>query len=134
MRRHAGFSMVELMVALTIFSFGVLAVVALLGAGYRYEGRAQLDTQMTVIAEMKIEELRSVAGTKLADTVALVPGGGLDSDVAGYWESVLLDGRDFTVRWQVVTGPAGTRQLTVRAIAVARPSRNAELSTYVIHE
>ncbi len=134
MRRQAGFSMVELMVALTIFSFGVLAVVALLGAGYRYEGQAQLDTQMTVIAEMKIEELRAVAGTKLADTVALVPGGGLDSDVAGYWESVLLDGRDFTVRWQVVTGPAGTRQLTVRAISVAGPSRNAELSTYVIHE
>ena len=134
MRRHAGFSMVELIVALTIFSFGVLAVVALLGAGYRYEGRAHLDTQMTVIAEMKIEELRAVAGTKLADTVALVPGGGLDSDVAGYWESVLLDGRDFTVRWQVVTGPAGTRQLTVRAIPVAGPSRNAELSTYVIHE
>lgn len=134
MRRHAGFSMVELMVALMIFSFGILAAVALLGSGYRYEGQAQLGTQMTVIAEMKLEELRAVAGTKLADTVALVPGGGLDSAVPGYWESAQLDGRDFTVRWQVLTGPAGTRQLTVRVIPVELPSRNAELSTYVLHE
>lgn len=135
MRRDRGFSLVELMVALSIFSFGVLAAVALLGAGYRYEGRAQLDTQLTVLAEIKIEELRAIAGTDLADTVMLVPGGDLDSDAVGYSETAELDGRMFTRRWRVVTGPAGTRQVTVRVVPVDAPTlRVSELSTNVLHE
>ncbi len=130
-----GFSLVELMVALVIFSFGVLAGVALLGAGYRWEGQAELETQMTVAAEMKLEEFKAIAGMEVPDTVQLVPGGDLDTNVSGYWDTVELDGRDFTRRWRVQAGPAGTRRATVRVLPLDPPAAGvAELNTYVIHD
>ncbi len=133
--KYHGFSLVELMVSLVIFGFGALAAVALLGTGYAYEGQANLETQMTVLAEMKIEEFRAVASTDLPDTTALVIGGDLDSDVSGHWDTVELDGRTFRRRWRVEPGPAGTRYTTVRVQALDPPApKTAELSTHVIHE
>ncbi|UCC74728.1 MAG: type II secretion system protein [Gemmatimonadota bacterium] len=135
MREAGGFSLVELMVALVIFAFGVLAGVALLGSGYRWEGQAELETQMTVAAEMKVEELKAVAGTELADTVQLMPGGDLDSNMSGYWDTAELDGRVFTRRWRVQAGPAGTRQVTVRVLPLDPPAAGyADLWTHVLHD
>ncbi len=133
--RSSGFSLVELMVALVIFAFGVLAGVALLGSGYRWEGQAELETQITVAAEMKIEELKAVAGTNLPDTVQLVPGGNLESNESGYWDTADVDGRIFTRRWRVQAGPAGTRQVTVRVLPLDPPAAGeAEIWTHILHE
>ncbi len=135
MSKPSGFSLVELMVALVIFSFGILVGLALLGSGHRWEGKAELETQLTVVAEMKIEELKAIAGTDLADTVQLVPGGSLDANVSGYWDTFEMDGRTFTRRWQVQPGPSGTRQVAVRASPLEAPSAGqGELWTYVIHD
>lgn len=135
MSRSAGFSLVELLVALVIFSFGVLAGVALLGTGHRWEGQAELEAELTVAAEMKLEELKAIAGTDLPDTVQLVVGGSLSADVAGYWDTVQLGARVFKRRWLVGPGPAAMRQTTVRAIPFDPPSSGeAELTTYLIHE
>jgi prepilin-type N-terminal cleavage/methylation domain-containing protein len=134
-KQSRGFSLVELLVALVIFSFGVLAGVALLGAGHKWEGQAELETQLTVAAEMKMEELKAVAGTSLSDTLALVLGGDLDTNATGYWDTVELDGRVFTRRWEVVQGPAGTRQVTVRTQPLDPPAAGkAELWTHILHE
>jgi Tfp pilus assembly protein PilV len=123
------------MVALVIFAFGVLAGVALLGSGYRWEGQAELETQITVAAEMKIEELKAVAGTNLPDTVQLVPGGNLESNESGYWDTADVDGRIFTRRWRVQAGPAGTRQVTVRVLPLDPPAAGeAEIWTHILHE
>ena len=135
MKHTGGFSLVELLVALVIFSFGVLAGVALLGSGYTWEGQAELETQMTVAAEMKIEELKAVAGTELPDTAELVAGGDLDSNISGYWDTAELDGRTFTRRWRIQAGPAGTRQVTVRVLPLDPPAAGyAELWTHVLHD
>ena len=135
MLERAGFSLVELLVALVIFSFGALAAMALLGTGYRYEGQANLETQMTVLAEVKVEEFRAIAGTDLADTVAINIGGSLDYNLSGYVDVPVFDGRTFTRRWQVVAGPAGTRIAAVRVIPLDPPaSGRAELITYLIHD
>lgn len=135
MRRSDGFSLVELLVALVIFSFGVLAGAALLGTGHKWEGQAELETQLTVAGEMKIEELKAVAGTDLPDTLALVVGGDLDANVPGWFDTVELDGRVFTRRWQVEPGPAGTRLVTVRVLPFSPAAGGqAELWTSVLHE
>ncbi len=135
MRGKGGFSIVELIVSMTIFSFGVLGGVALIETGFRWEGRAELATQLTVAAEMKVEELRALAGTDLAETVQLELGGSVETAVANHWDSIDLDGRVIERRWAVEVGPAGTRCVTVRAeivkgVVVGR----AELWTYVIHD
>ncbi len=135
MSRSGGFSLVELLVALVIFSFGVLAGVGLLGTGHRWEGQAELETELTVAAEMKVEQLKAIAGTDLPDTVQLVIGGSISGDVAGYWDTVQLGARVFKRRWQLSPGPAGMRETTVRAIPFNPPaSGEAELTTYLIHE
>lgn len=134
-RSVQGFSPIELIVAVMIFSVGVLGTVGLLGAGYRYEGRAQLETQLTVLAEAKLEELRAVAGTELADTVALVPGGSLTTNQPDYQDTATLGSRQFVRRWEVVLGPAGVRQVTVRTAQLdpAGPEF-VDLTTNLIHD
>jgi prepilin-type N-terminal cleavage/methylation domain-containing protein len=135
MRGRRGFSIVELIVSMTIFSFGVLGAVALLETGFRWEGRAELTTQLTVAAEMKVEELKALAGTDLAETKQLDYGGSLETDVADHWDSIDLDGRAFKRRWSVEVGPSGTRLVTVRAeILAGRVTGEVELWTYVIHD
>jgi prepilin-type N-terminal cleavage/methylation domain-containing protein len=135
MRGKNGFSLVELIVSMTIFSFGVLGGVALLQTGLRWEGRAELATQLTVAAEMKVEELKALAGTDLTETVQLELGGSLESDVADHWDNVALDGRTYRRRWSVEKGPSGTRRVAVRAeMVMGRVLGRADLWTYLIHD
>jgi type II secretory pathway pseudopilin PulG len=55
-----GFTIVEVIVATMVLAFGILAGVALLGTGFRWQGQAELTTQLTVAAESKIEDLKAV--------------------------------------------------------------------------
>lgn len=137
MRHHAraGFSPVELIVAIVIFAIGVLAMTALLGAGYRYEGRARLDTQLTILAESKLEDLRAIAGTDLPDTVELAPGGDLASEATDHHDTIELDGRTFRRLWQVELGPAGVRRVSVRVQPLDPPAEaDAILTTQLLHD
>ena len=135
MRGRGGFSIVDLIVSMTIFRFGVLGAVALLETGFRWEGRAELATQLTVAAEMKVEELKALAGTDLAETIQLELGGSVETEVANHWDRIDLDGRVIERRWMVEVGPSATRRVTVRAEIVRGGAvGRAELWTYVIHD
>jgi hypothetical protein len=129
-----GTTIVEIMVAVVVLGVGVLPVIALMGSGYRYQGQARLDVQMATMAESKIEELIAVARTDLPDTVALSPGGSLEADAAGHFDSVVHEGRTFARRWQVELGPAGTRDVTLRVTGQPSVGRAIEVSTQVIHD
>ncbi len=135
MSDNRGFTQVELLVSLIVFAVGVMGGVTLLGAGYRFQGQSRLETELTVLAEMKIEELRALAGTDLPDTTALVTGGDLESNATGYRDTIDVEGRIFNRRWLVVAGPAGTREITVRVQLLIPPAAgSADLSTTVLHE
>ncbi len=135
MNDDRGFTQVELLVSLIVFAVGVMGGVTLLGAGYRLQGQSRLETELTVLAEMKIEELHALAGTDLPDTTALVPGGDLESNATGYRDTIDVEGRIFNRRWLVVAGPAGTREITVRVQLLIPPAAgSADLSTTVLHE
>lgn len=129
-----GFTIVEVLVATVILAFGILAGVALLGTGFRWQGQAELTTQLTVAAESKIEDLKAAAGSQAPDTIQLVVGGDLESNSAGHWDTVEEDGRTIERRWVVQPGPAGVLQVKV----VARPAfpsiaRRVQLSTQLVH-
>lgn len=135
MNDDRGFTQVELLVSLIVFAVGIVGGVTLLGAGYRFQGQSRLETELTVLAEMKIEELHALAGTDLPDTTALVPGGDLESNATGYRDTIDVEGRIFNRRWLVVAGPAGTREITVRVQLLIPPAAgSADLSTTVLHE
>ena len=135
MNDDRGFTQVELLVSLIVFAVGIVGGVTLLGAGYRFQGQSRLETELTVLAEMKIEELHALAGTDLPDTTALVPGGDLESNATGYRDTIDVEGRIFNRRWLVIAGPAGTRAITVRVQLLIPPAAgSADLSTTVLHE
>lgn len=129
-----GFTIVEVLVATMILAFGILAGVALLGTGFRWQGQAELTTQLTVAAESKIEDLKAVAGTQAPDTIELAFGGNLESSVTGHWDTVDLDGRTIQRRWVVRPGPAGSLEVTVIArTTFPAVARRVQLSTQLVH-
>lgn len=135
MMDRRGFSEVELLVALTIFTVGVLGGVALMGAGYRYQGQSRLETEMTIVAERKVEEFQALAGTTRPDTVALLPGGDTESNVEDYFDTVDVGDWIFLRRWRIEPGPANTRRVTVTVKPFSPPAEgSAKLSTTLLHD
>lgn len=114
-----GFTVIELMVAVMIISVGLLGMGSVMGSSTRLQTLALSRAEMTTAAENKVEELR-VFGMTRSDSplrVAIAVGGSLTAPVAGYSDSTqALSGRWYVRRWQIQTGVAGTRQLTVRVV------------------
>jgi len=91
-----GFTLVEVLMAITIFSIGFLAVSTLVIATTRNNTTGNIMTKATMLARGKIEQL------KMASNPATLTG---DSDTSGI----------FTRTWQITnpTGSAVARQLEV---------------------
>lgn len=118
-RSRAGFTVIELMVAVMIISVGLLGMGSVMGSSSRLQTLALSRADMTTVAENKVEELR-VYGMTASDSplrVAIAVGGSVVAPVAGYSDSAQsLSGRWYYRRWQIQNGVAGTRQLTVRVV------------------
>lgn len=68
-RHHAGFSLVEVMIALIVLSLGVLAVARLFPIGARTQAQDHIVTKANDYAQEKIEQL---AGKTWSDTTLTV--------------------------------------------------------------
>jgi prepilin-type N-terminal cleavage/methylation domain-containing protein len=113
--RTAGFSLVEIMVAMTILSVGVLAMSGLMVTVSRSQIRATNLIEGTEAVQSKIEELRAVAAAGTSDTVQLAVGGSLTTAVANHIDTTRAGtNRSFVRLWVVEAGPGGTRKVTVR--------------------
>lgn len=55
---HAGYTMTEVLVAFSLLAVGVVAVLEAIGTGMRAARKAELRTQMTMLAREKLEEIR----------------------------------------------------------------------------
>lgn len=83
-------------------------------AAMRLDRVASSRTALTVAAESKVEELRAYARSESPDTVQLSIGGSLTASVTDHADTVgAVDGR-IVRRWRVETGPASTREVTLR--------------------
>ncbi|HEX6057568.1 MAG TPA: hypothetical protein VFZ11_01030 [Gemmatimonadaceae bacterium] len=136
-RPRAGFALVELLFAIVMLTVGTLAMAGVLAASLRLQRLSVTRNEMTSLAEAKLEELRSYASP--TSTAALKAnldlGGSLTSIVANYADSVtLVTGARYYRRWQVSTGVAGTRQITVRVLPKADVSyqvKRLDFTTFV---
>ncbi len=66
MKRKSGFTLIEVLVALTLFTFGMVTVMQLLPLNKRYIKQSAMVTQATFLAQEKLELVRSVSYASLS--------------------------------------------------------------------
>jgi prepilin-type N-terminal cleavage/methylation domain-containing protein len=118
-RKRAGFTLIELMVAIVMLSFGLLGMAGLMVSSTQVQQLSTTRSQMTLVAESKLEELRSYGQTAAADPlrVRLDVGGSVAAPVAGYADSAQAPGgRWYYRRWQIVNDIAGMRRVNLRVV------------------
>lgn len=62
-----GFSLIELMIALTIFAIGILALAQLQSSAIVYNSEARRYTEATIIAQSKMDEFRTIPFINIDD-------------------------------------------------------------------
>lgn len=118
-RERAGFTLIELMMAIVMLAFGLLGMAGLMVSSTQVQHLSTSRSQMTTVAESKLEELRSYGMTAATDPlrVRLNVGGSLTTPVAGYADSAQAPGgRWYYRRWQVANDIAGMRRVNVRVV------------------
>lgn len=130
--RRGGFTLVELIVALVLFSVGILALSSVLLGTDRWASRVEAQLELVAAAEGKLDQLRRAALAGTADTVQLVIGGSLDSDLQNHSDTVVsAEGRTYIRRWKVEEGPVGTREVTLRVASQNTGDRRASTRDFV---
>jgi Tfp pilus assembly protein PilV len=125
----AGFSTTEALIAAAITSAGTLGVAGLFLMGTRMQSIARYNSGATGIATARLERLRMLPVSALERG----NGGSLTADVANHF----LVAGNYRVRWVIADGPAGTKDIRVRAIhsgvaaANGAMTRTAEVRTLV---
>ncbi len=117
----AGFTLIELMVAVFILTVGLVGVAGVMASTIQRQIRTSSRIVMTTLAESKIEELRAYSMIGAADTSQVAMGGSLDSSETDHSDVLASpSGVQYNRRWTVGAGPAGTRAVTVRVTPVTR--------------
>jgi prepilin-type N-terminal cleavage/methylation domain-containing protein len=119
MRQPAGFTLVELMIAIVMLAFGLLGMAGLMVSSTQVQQLSTSRSQMTTVAESKLEELRSYGQTAATDPLRLRlnVGGSMVAPVANYADSAQAPGgRWFYRRWQIVNDIAGMRRVNLRIV------------------
>jgi prepilin-type N-terminal cleavage/methylation domain-containing protein len=115
-RKRDGFTFVEMIVAMVVMTVGLLALAAYMGGSLKVNRLSATRSEMTALAESKLEELRAYGQAPSNDTlrVRLVSGGSTNSSVAGYSDiTTSVSGRQYYRRWQMSDGVAGARRAAI---------------------
>jgi prepilin-type N-terminal cleavage/methylation domain-containing protein len=119
-QRRSGFTLIEVLVAVTILAVGVVALAGSSATVTRMIGRGKIDTRAAQLATLKVDSLRLAAysTTPRCTAPALANGGPQTTD-------------HVTLSWTVAAN--GTRRtVTVSATyATGRGSRTEVLTTYI---
>jgi Tfp pilus assembly protein PilV len=124
----AGFSFTEAVISAAVMAAGTLGVAGLFLYGTRMQSMARYGSGATGVATARLERLRMLPVTAPERQI----GGTLSGTPAANHFSV--EGR-YDVRWVIADGPAGTKDITVRAIhkggagATGALARTAEVRT-----
>ena len=129
-----GFSLVESLISMGIAASGLLAVAGLMLAGTTLQQKSRDGGQAGLAAVQQLEQLRVLPSVDPRIQV----GGSLDQPITpanpftNYhaFVTAMPSGR-VLVRWQVLLGPANTREIRVRAIPMIAGARTAEVRSLV---
>lgn len=108
-RREGGFSLIELMIAITILGVGILSLAGLFPLAMQKVSRGDLESRATFHAQAKLEEMKRVPWGNL--TVAQSGNDAVETMFGRTWtiqEDVPVSGMkqvDVVVTWQDKRGP-----------------------------
>lgn len=117
---RAGFTLVEVLVAVTVLTVGAVALAGSAATVTRMIGRGKADTRAAQLATRRVEALRLTAYSTTPRCTALANGGPVDT-------------ANVSLSWTVAVSPSGTgRDLTVNATYnTAQGTRTEVLTTYI---
>jgi prepilin-type N-terminal cleavage/methylation domain-containing protein len=119
-RARSGFTLIEVLVAVTILAVGVVALAGSSATVTRMIGRGQSDTRAAQLATLQVEALRLVAYSTTPRCTALANGGPTTTD-------------HITLSWTVTVSASGTgRNVSVTAsYATGRGTHTEVLTTQI---
>jgi prepilin-type N-terminal cleavage/methylation domain-containing protein len=119
-RARSGFTLIEVLVAVTILAVGVVALAGSSATVTRMIGRGQSDTRAAQLATLQVEALRLVAYSTTPRCTALANGGPTTTD-------------HITLSWAVTVSASGTgRNVSVTAsYATGRGTHTEVLTTQI---
>jgi prepilin-type N-terminal cleavage/methylation domain-containing protein len=118
-RKRDGFTFPEMIVAMVVMTLGLLALAAYMAGSLKVNRLSATRSEMTALAESKLEELRAYGQTASNDTLRLrlVNGGSTNSSVAAYSDITAgVSGRQYYRRWQMSDGVAGARRAAIAVL------------------
>lgn len=132
-RARKGFSLVELVIALMMLTFGLLSLASAMASTIVGQRASASRSELGVLAEAKLEELRGFGSTVATDPLRakLAVGGSVSTSTAGYADTVeTSDNREYIRRWAITTGIAGTRKVTIRVGPKVRQRSERRFESY----
>jgi Tfp pilus assembly protein PilV len=123
----AGFSFTEAVISAAVMAAGTLGVAGLFLYGTRMQSMARYGSGATGVATARLERLRMLPVSALERE----NGGNLTTNAENHFSAEGL----YDVRWVIIDGPAGTKDVTVRAVhkggagATGAIARTAEVRT-----
>ncbi len=112
-----GFTLVEVLVAVLVLSVGVLGVAGLTLGVARESRRSARETARTLAAQRALDSIRRVGFAGAADGRS----------------TLLLDGEEWTVTWQVVREAAGLKRVDVRVPTGSAAERERPFAAARLH-
>jgi prepilin-type N-terminal cleavage/methylation domain-containing protein len=117
-RARSGFTLVEVLVAVTILSVGVVAMAGAAGMVTRMIGRGKTDTRAAQLATLKVDSLRMAAYATTPRCTALANGGPDAID-------------NVRLSWTVAVNGSGRDVRVSASYNAARGARTEVLTTYI---
>jgi prepilin-type N-terminal cleavage/methylation domain-containing protein len=121
-RADAGYSLIEVLIAMAIFSIGILAVATMIQSTADNTTRGNVLTQATMLARDKIEELK-----RITDVATLVDGAEDNIDAAG------SPGGIYRREWDISNGPTADSRKIVVTVSWTRENQTRSVALTTLH-
>jgi prepilin-type N-terminal cleavage/methylation domain-containing protein len=117
-RSRSGFTLIEVLIAVTLLSVGVVAMAGTAGMVNRMVGRGKVDTRAAQLATLKLDSLRAFAYGATPRCTGLANGGPDSID-------------NVSLSWTVTVTPTGRTLFVSASYATTQGTHIEGLTTYI---
>ena len=127
-----GFSLIELMVAIAVITFGLVSIVGISVYVSRANSTSNTLSVLATAAQDQADKLRGAIWNTVTEDPKLTVGGAVDyasSDTSHRTTITDTPAGTLNVSWKVLAGPATTgdmRTITIKVVQVGAPARLAD--------